>query len=146
MEDFQHFYHVKIRPKKDPDSPTFLNKDDLSFQKIYEDIIESTLRSIPATKKNRQEAIYISCLGNDGLINPKEGNTKIRIELSIDCINSMDKITGELNAFLWTNVNKMINWVKNKLWNIPEIRQEMIGEDEHIESLLLRKSFDALIQ
>jgi hypothetical protein len=70
----------------------------------------------------------------------------IRKELAIDSINSLEKVTCELNSFLWTSIDKIIAWIRKRLWNLPEIRREMIGEDEIIENKLLQHSFDALIQ
>jgi GTPase Era involved in 16S rRNA processing len=72
-EDFQSFYHTKIRPKIDPDSQAYLSKEDIGFKELYEKTVEKTFKEIDATKKSRQEAIYVSCIGNDGLIDPKEG-------------------------------------------------------------------------
>ena len=145
-EDFQSFYHTKIRPKIGPDSPAYLSKEDIGFKELYERTVEKTFQEIPATTRQRQEAIYVSCIGNDGIIDPKEGNTKIRLELSRDSINSLDKITCELNTFLWTNIDKMIAWIRKTLWNLPEIRKEMIGVDEGVEIKLMNRSFDSLIQ
>ena len=68
-EDFQSFYHTKIRPKIDPDAQAYLSKEDIGFKELYEKTIEKTFKEIEATKKQRQEAIYVSCIGNDGIIN-----------------------------------------------------------------------------
>lgn len=70
-EDFQSFYHTKIRPKIDPDAPAYLSKEDIGFKELYEKTVEKTFNEIEATKKQRQEAIYVSCIGNDGIIDPK---------------------------------------------------------------------------
>ena len=51
-----------------------------------------------------------------------------------------------MNGFLFANIDKMIAWVRKTLWDMPEIRKEMIGDDENIERLLMNRSFDSLIQ
>ena len=122
-----------------------MSADAIHFKKSHEDIIERTFKHIPATRPDRQKAIYISYMGNDGLVPPVPGNQKIRDELSRDAINSIDRVTMELTIYLWRNVGKIIGWISNKLYNMPEIRSEMVGSSDMEESLL-RKAFDSLIQ
>jgi hypothetical protein len=145
-EDFQSYFNTFIRPKINLDAPACLSQHDIEFKEVYEKTCDNTFKIIPAAGKQRQEQIYNVCIGDDGLIDPKYGNTKIRQELARDTINSLDKITGELNSFMWVNIDKMINWIRKTLWNLPEIRMEMIGVDENVEVKLMSRSFDSLIQ
>jgi hypothetical protein len=46
----------------------------MNFKNSYEDIIEKTFKHIPATRRDRQKAIYDSCMGNDGLVPPIQVN------------------------------------------------------------------------
>lgn len=141
-EEFQIFYNNEIRPKSTESGV----EENTSFKELYDRLVDKTIKGIPSTKKNRQEELYPLSIGDDGVDNPKKANTLIRDELSLDSINSLDKITVELNGFLSNKVNKIIDWIRNKLWNLPEIRATMIGSNEEMENLLLKKSFDALIQ
>ena len=84
-------------------------------------------------------------MGNDGILAPPAGNKKIRDELSRDAINSIDRVTMELTIYLWKNIGKIINWISNRLFHMPEIRYEMIGSED-MEEALMRKAFDSLIQ
>jgi hypothetical protein len=145
-EDFQQYFNTTIRPKLNLDAPACLSLHDIEFKEVYERTCVNTFNCIAAAGKQRQEQIYNVCIGDDGLIDPKYGNTKIRQELARDTINSLDTITGELNSFMWSNIDKMINWMRQALWNLPEIRMEMIGPDENVEIKLMSRSFDSLIQ
>lgn len=142
-EEFQIFYSNEIR--QDQVTSGYLDER-TSFKTLYDKLVDKTIRSIPSTKKYRQEEIYPLSIGDDGVDNPKKANTLIRDELALDAINSLDKITVELTGFLCSKVDKLVDWVRNKLWNLPEIRQLMIGKNEDMEILLLKRSFDALIQ
>lgn len=51
-----------------------------------------------------------------------------------------------MNSFLWANIDKMIAWIRKTLWNLPDIRKEIIGDDEIVEIKLMNRSFDSLIQ
>ena len=51
-----------------------------------------------------------------------------------------------VTVYLWDTVGRIIEWISRRLYNIPEIRKEMIGEDEGKEKELMEKAFDALIQ
>jgi hypothetical protein len=70
----------------------------------------------------------------------------IRSELTTDFINSFEKIACELSRFLLSMVEKIIAWIHNRLWHLPEIRREMIGEDENTQNKIMQKSFFVLIQ
>ena len=72
-EDFQTFFQHVIRPKPDADAPAYLSTDAINFKNSFEDIIEKTFKHIPATRRDRQKAIYVSCMGNDGLVPPIQG-------------------------------------------------------------------------
>lgn len=51
-----------------------------------------------------------------------------------------------MNGFLCNKLNKIIDWVRSKLWYMPEIRETLLGKNEEMEILLLKRSFDALVQ
>lgn len=144
-ENFQTFFYTEIRPNLSPDDPSFLNQDDLQFKKLYDTTIEETFRRIPASQKKRQLLIYNSVI-HAGIVSPKEGNTKIRTELSYETLNSLEKLTENLNKFLWKNIDRMIAWIRKEMWNLPEIREEVICKDESVASGLIKCSFDALIK
>lgn len=143
-EEFQIFYHNEIRTKTSEDLGMIDEK--LGFKELYDKLVDKTIRDIPATRRLRQEEIYPLSIGDDGVDNPKKANTLIRDELALDSINSLDKITIELNGFLYNKINKIVDWIRSKLWNLPEVRETMIGKNEEMENLLLKKAFDALIQ
>ena len=129
-----------------PDADASEKLSSVSFKKVYDEIIEKTFKQIPSARKDRQELIYNNCKENNGFINPITGNTKIREELARDVINSIDKVAEELTNFLWNIIEKIIDWANKRLFNLPEIRSEIIGVDENIEKSLLRKAFATLIQ
>lgn len=86
-EEFQVFYHNEIRSSDEPEN--------VNFKELYDKLVEKTIRSIPATKRERQTEIYPLSIGDDGVDNPKKANLMIRDELALDAINSLDKITVE---------------------------------------------------
>ena len=55
----------------------------------------------------------------------------------------MDKVNNY--HFFSIIFNKNYYFRKN-LWQIPEIKEELIGKDVNIETLLFKKSFEVLIQ
>jgi hypothetical protein len=144
-EDFQSFFHTEIRPKIDPDAQTHLSKQDINFKEIYNQTVDDVFSGIQASKKERQEVIYIGCSNNQGLISPKEGNSTIRKELALDSINSLGKLTDKLNSFISSNIEKILIWINKRLWYLPEIRREMLG-DEAITNMMMENSMNTLIQ
>jgi hypothetical protein len=91
----------------------------------------------------RQETIYNDKTEDDGDRDPIEGNIAIRRELCKDAKNIIYKIADELSVFLWRNIDKMTKWMTDKIFNIPEIRKEMIETDVEKD---YKNSFDTLIQ
>ena len=90
----------------------FLSKEDFDFKDLYDKTVDKTFGGVEATKKERQEKIYKSCNHDDGIIDPNKGNMKIRSELAQEFINSLDKVTDELNKFMWIKINNMIEWMR----------------------------------
>ena len=145
-EKFQEFFQTEIRQKHNPDAPAYLSHDAFKFKKIYEEAVDKTFRQISATKKERQKLIYLSCAGNDTIISTHAGNAKIRTELAHDAINSIEYLSTELANNIMKNIRLIVKWISENLFEIPEIRLEMLGEDEELEELLMKKEIDSLIQ
>jgi GTPase Era involved in 16S rRNA processing len=144
-EEFQIFYQTKVRPKIAIDAHNS-SEDIVNFKRLYDDSVDRILKAVPAMHADRQKAIYISCTGDEGIVSPKEGNNKVRMELSRDASLCIDKISMELSTYLTKTKNRIIDWIRDRLWYIPEVRMEMILSDEKTDEKLLRRSFDALMQ
>jgi len=133
-QGFQDFYQDSIRPKQ----------EEKELKQLYDKLVDSKFYKIETIKKERQEKIYNSLISEDGVHNPNLANLTIRNELAINFYNCLDYITDELNNFLWIKFDKMIDFIRKSLWQIPEIKQEIIGkEDINIE--LFKKGFEVLI-
>lgn len=143
QKEFQYFFSTNIKSKPDADSPTYLSNDAEKFKIDYDNAVDDAFKKIFDEKKKLMSKTYFSCSENEGIVSPKEGNVKIRNELWNEFLNSIHKIAEKINSNVWNSINKVIDWIKCILWNIPEVKKEMVcrGEDE-----LMLKLLDALIQ
>lgn len=144
-KNFQKYFYTKIKPNASPDDPSYLNQDDIQFKDIYVKTIEYAFDNLQISSKEAQKLIYNSVV-HSKIMAPKYGNIEIRKELASEAMVCIGKLTESLNKFLWTIIEKMIAWIREELWNIPEIRKEMIGEDEKLANNQIQCSFDALIK
>lgn len=133
-QEFQDFYQNSIRPKQ----------EETELKQLFDRLVDSKFNRIETIKKERQEKIYNSLISEDGVHNPNLANLTIRNELTINFYNCLDCITDELNNFLWIKFDKMIDFIRKSLWQIPEIKQEIIGK-EGINIELFKKGFEVLI-
>jgi hypothetical protein len=141
-EDFQIFFQTDIRPKQSIDH----YNDESEFKRVYDESIDRVYRAIPAVRRERQKSIFITCMGDEGIVAPKEANNQIRIELARDSMFNLDRISMDLTIYMVKNVGKIVEWVKSRLWNMPEIREELVGNDERFVEKVTRRSYEALIQ
>ncbi|CAF0816449.1 unnamed protein product [Brachionus calyciflorus] len=144
-KNFQKYFYTKIKPNASPDDPSYLNEDDIQFKDIYVKAIESAFNNLEINNKEAQKLVYNSVV-HSKIMAPKYGNIEIRKELASEAMLCIGKLTESLNKFLWAIIERMISWMREELWNIPEIRKEMIGEDEKLANSLIQCSFDALIK
>ena len=126
--------------------PTFQSEEDRAFKKAYQEIIEESFNEIGTLKTKRQRAIYEAEMSNQQLVDPMQGNIAIRMELAREAIDKLNKITMGLNELLWKKYDEIIDWIRANMWNMTEIRREMIGVDEKAEKFIMQSCFDALIQ
>jgi hypothetical protein len=142
-EDFQLFFQAEVRPRRLLDHYNNVN----DFKSVYETSVDKTYLSIPAVRRERQKAIFISCMGDEGIVAPKEANNQIRIELARDALKNVERISIDLTTYMYKNLNKLIDWVKQRLWHLPEIKEELVGyNDDRFVEKLMKRSYDSLIQ
>ena len=145
-KSFQKFFIDEICPKSDVDMPTFQSKEDKDFKATFQQIIQNSFNEIESLKKDRQKAVYIAQMSNQQMVDQMEGNIAIRKEVSREAIDKLNEITMSLNQILWKKYDEIIDWVRSNMWNMTEIRKEMIGENEQGEKFIMQSCFDALIQ
>lgn len=126
--------------------PTFQSEEDRAFKKAYQEIIEESFNEIATLKTKRQKAIYEAEMSNQQVVDPMQGNIAIRVELAREATDKLNKITMGLNELLWKKYDEIIDWIRANMWNMTEIRREMIGVDEKAEKFIMQSCFDALIQ
>lgn len=126
--------------------PTFQSEEDRAFKKAYHEIIEESFNEIATLKTKRQRAIYEAEMSNQQVVDPMQGNIAIRMELAREATDKLNKITMGLNELLWKKYDDIIDWIRANMWNMTEIRREMIGVDEKAEKFIMQSCFDALIQ
>jgi hypothetical protein len=126
--------------------PTFQSEEDRAFKKAYQEIIEESFNEIATLKTKEQRAIYEAVMSNQQVVDPMEGNIAIRMELAREATDKLNKITMGLNELLWKKYDDIIDWIRANMWNMTEIRREMIGVDEKAEKFIMQSCFDALIQ
>lgn len=97
-------------------------------------------------ERSNQLKVYAGQLNNEGIVSPSEGNTAIRKQLHGEAIAMLDDLTGGLSDILWSSYNEIIKWINEKLWELPEIRKKMIGQDENSEKEKMKKCFDTLLK
>lgn len=144
-KNFQNYFYSKIKPNASPDDPSYLNEDDIQFKDIYIRTIDEAFKNLKLKDKEVQRLIYNSVV-HSKIVSPKLGNIEIRKELASEVLICITKLTENLNKFLWTIIDRMVGWMREELWNIPEIRKEVIGNDEKLANSLIQCSFDALIK
>ena len=144
-KNFQKFFYSIIKPNASPDDPSYLNEDDIQFKEIYIQAIDVAFKNLIVNNIEALKLIYNSVV-HSKIMTPKYGNIEIRKELASEAMVCIGKLTQSLNNFLWKLIEKMIEWMQKEMWNIPEIRSEMIGKDENLTRSLIQCSFDALIK
>ncbi|RNA13273.1 dynamin family [Brachionus plicatilis] len=144
-KNFQKFFYSKIKPNASPDDPSYLNEDDVQFKEIYTQEIDDAFQNLIIHDTEALKLIYNSVV-HSKIMAPKYGNIEIRKEFAGEAMLCIGKLTQSLNNFSWRLIEKMIAWMQEEMWNIPEIRTEMIGKNENMTSSLIQCSFDALIK
>ena len=109
--DFQKFYQSEIRPRADADSPVYLDEEDVEMKRVYSQSVDEVFSSVEAAKREVQHQIYLTCTDDDGIQNPMKGNIKIRKEIAKEFMHRTDKLTDELDKFLWKKINKTMDWI-----------------------------------
>lgn len=143
---FQKFFVKQICPKSDVDGPTFQSHEDRVFKTEFQEFIKKCFMEMDSLNKERQRAIYIRQMSHQQMVDQTEGNIAIRKEVAREAIEMLDHITMNLNKLLWKKYDEIIDWIRTNMWNMTEIRREMIGIDEQGEKHIMQKCLDALIQ
>lgn len=144
-EDFQLFFLKRIRNKTEADMSNTLTTSDKEFKETYDSIVNK-FKNIDTMQPQRQRTLYSLVVGDEGVIAPKQGNYHIRKELFTKSINMLNETSEELTMLLLRKFNMIVQWVTQRMFNLPEIRIKLLGHDENHERELLQRAFDALIQ
>ena len=144
-EDFQIFFLKRIRNKNELDVSNTLTTSDKEFKDTYDSIVNK-FRNIETMQPQCQRRLYSLVVGDEGIIAPKQGNYHIRKELFTKSINMLNETSEELTRLLFDKFNLIVQWVTQRMFNLPEIRIKLLGHNENHEKELLQRAFDALIQ
>ena len=136
----QHFFHTEIKEKKDLNTS---NAD--AFKELYQQAIDEIFRRIPIFEEINQKKLNESLFNREGVIDLYRANIELRNVMAYEALNGLDQIAGKISHYFIEDIIKMVNWINDRLFEIPEVETEMIVSKYELEKTF-NIEINALIQ
>ena len=116
-----------------------------TFKNLYQQAIEDIFTNIPIFKETYQQKLYGSLFNNEGVLYLTGGNFEIRKVMVYEAMNGLEQIAGKISHCFIEDIFQMVNWIKDRMYRIPEVETEMIVSKKVLEETF-KNGINVLIQ
>lgn len=140
------FIQTDIYITDNPDELSENNEFLQNFRYEYVRLINSMVSEIKKIIESRQKKIYQAQGTSGGNIAPGEGHTAIRKELTELVYKKVSEmLSANLGSIIWSTINKMLEWINQRMWYIEGIQKTLLADSEENYKLLIFQKIETLI-